>query len=188
MNTMTSYSFFAALVVSCVTFANVNTAQAAPGCLDVNQSDPRGPDGKGRNVILWKCNGGKNQGAKWVDKIGTRTNPAKIVFNIDGKSFCLATVKAEATGDNKAGFNVIAWPDCSITPKWFKDSDKIRYTLQDGREFCLDVNEADKTGANGDGRNVIIWPECHGRQNQRWNFGVSSSGSTPGNTPDDEQG
>jgi hypothetical protein len=115
----------AAMVTSFFTLVNLDTAQAESMCIDVNQSDPRGPEGKGRNAIMWKCHGGKNQDAKWLDRIGSRTRPANIVFNINGKSFCLSTLRTEPTGASNAGFNVIAWPVCSKEPKWFKDGDTV---------------------------------------------------------------
>ncbi|MGA0395150.1 MAG: ricin-type beta-trefoil lectin domain protein, partial [Rhodospirillales bacterium] len=101
----------------------------------------------GRNVIIWKCHGGKNQ--KWWF---TRKGEIKVT---GGK--CL-DVKG---GQNKNGANIIIWK-ChgGKNQQWAYDN-LGRLVGLGGR--CLDV----KGNSSRDGTNVLLW-QCHKGKNQQW--------------------
>jgi hypothetical protein len=142
-------------------------------CIDANLGDPRGTDNKGFNVIMWKCHGGANQGARWIGGVGTKEKPNPLVFKVNGRFWCLTAGIKQPTGSGNKGFNAMVWPQCSgYNQKWYAENGMIKVNLK-SKVYCLDVNESDKTGANGQGRNVIVWPECHGGRNQMWDFPVA---------------
>ena len=116
-------------------------------CLDVHGGKI---NTDGRNVILWKCHGKKNQ--KWSF---TRKGAIKVS---GGK--CL-DVKG---GKNKDGANIVIWK-ChgGKNQQWSFDSHG-RLRGLGGR--CLDV----KGGKGKDGTNIILW-KCHKGKNQIWAAG-----------------
>lgn len=120
-------------------------------CLDI-----KGGAGKGKSVIMWKCNGQVNQ-TWYLDAENHEVRSAE--------GYCL-DVKG---GKDTKGAQVIAWPCHNRkNQRWYWHENG---TVRTSGGLCLDVERGDVPGV-GKGANVIVWPckKNNNNKNQRWKY------------------
>ncbi|MDL2290999.1 ricin-type beta-trefoil lectin domain protein [Desulfovibrio sp. OttesenSCG-928-F20] len=139
-------------VVFCLLLLPVCPAQAdeivgiGGMCLDI-----KGGAAKGRQIIIYPCNGQLNQ--DWSHDIQTDS-----IRSAEG--YCL-----DVQGNGGKGSKVIAWP-CHYgrNQQW----DYVQGTLRTPDNLCLDV----RGGKAVKSAEVIVWPckPSSSNQNQRWQY------------------
>jgi hypothetical protein len=159
--------------------ANAPKEPDSPRCLTMWNQQPRGPDGRGENVIDWPCAfEAETQQLSWPEDTGSPMRPQNISARMpDGRLFCLDVDLGEPVGSNGEGFNVMAWPEChnGENQKWYSIPN-TRYKIGielNGWQYCLTVNYKEIIPINNNkktGYNVIVSANCQLDKGQNWHI------------------
>lgn len=160
-------AIIAAGLFACFTGSSALSAEVVVrdggACLKVNQDDPRGDGGSGRNVIV---------GADCADDGAQnwRVVAGQITIGAAGAGACLAIDMGAPAGRGGSGRNVIAWPDCDggSNQTWSIENGFV-FANADGGRWCLEMNADEPTGEEG-GFNVIATTNCYGADEQTWSL------------------